>query len=250
MNRVISFLCLAGLITFGLAAEVLATASTHIWAPSTDIQPFGKWHITADMYLPVKKDSFGVRWPTVTNLGLTVGVLPFKNLNLELGLDHKSGTGPADDYPLYGNAKLGVPEGALGKWSPALAAGIYDVGTKKDLTNNDVFYGKVAKSFTAGKVSLGRFSAGYFQGNDKLLLNKRREKDNQGVMLAWERTLSELTDKLWVCGEYQGTESAYGTLNFGFSWKFAPNVSMIYGYDGFNNRNLPPTATLQVDIDI
>ena len=231
---------------FGFA---FATPSTHIWAPSTDVQPYKKWHITCDMYIPVEKDNTGVRWSTVTNLGLTVGILPLKNINMEVGLDHKSGTGLLDDYPLYFNAKFGTPEDGFTKFFPALAVGIYDVGTKRDQTDNNIVYAKAAKTFKAGKTSLGRFSVGYFTGNKNLLLDDKGEKDNQGLLAAWERTLDEISNKLWICAEYMGTKSGYGTLNFGFSWKFADNVFMIFGYDIFNNRNIPDVATFQVDID-
>ena len=47
-----------------------------------------------------------------------------------------------------------------------------------------------------------------------------------------------------------GTESVYGTVNFGAAWKFAPNVAVLIGYDLFNNDDLRGTATIQVDIDI
>ena len=223
-----------------------ATASTHIWAPSTDIQAYRVWHITSDAYMPTEPGP-----ATVTNMGLTVGVLPFQKLNLELGFDHKTGLGLTDRYPMYYNAKLGVPENTFGKYFPAIAAGIFDLGTKSfdDATglgtNYNVLYGKVAKTFSP----LGRFSLGYFFGNEDLLLDDKGEQDNSGVMAAWERTVTELSDKLWVCAEYMGTESVYGTLNFGAAWKFANNVGVILGYDIYNNSNFTDTVTLQVDID-
>ena len=36
-----------------------ATASTLIWAPSTDTQDYGTGHITADVYVPVEKNRDG-----------------------------------------------------------------------------------------------------------------------------------------------------------------------------------------------
>ncbi len=250
MKAIFSFLpVMLGLLIFGLAQQAGATASTHIWGPSTDIQAYKLVHVTVDMYLPIENDASGSRLPSVTNLGLTVGVLPCKTVNMEIGFDHKSGLGVIDDYPLYGNAKIGVPENAFGGVSPAVAVGIFDVGTKSDMTDCNVIYIKAAKTITADKVSLGRVSVGYFSGNDKLLLDADGEKDNSGLLLAWERTMSEWTDKLWLCAEYMGSESAYGTLNFGLSWKFASNVAVLGGVDIFNNDNLPTTATVQVDID-
>jgi hypothetical protein len=231
-------------------ADVHATASTHIWAPSTDVQAYNVWHITFDMYAAVKNDASGNRVPTVTNIGLTVGALPLKKINMEIGLDHKSGLGALDSYPMYGNVKIGVPENAFGNGLPAVAAGVFDMGTKGNRTDFNVIYGKIARTLSVGGVTLGRFSAGYFMGNEKLLLDRKGEKDNSGLLAAWERTLTEVSDKLWFCVEYMGTESVYGTLNVGASWKFANNVSMIGGYDIFDDDDLVNTVTLQVDIDM
>ena len=225
-----------------------ATATTHIWSPSTDIQAYKKWHLTSDFYVPTENNSDGTRANTVTNLGLTVGVLPFEKLNAEVGFDHKSGYGSLDDYPWYFNTKVGIPENAYGKFFPALAVGIYDMGIKNDKTDYNVMYGKAAKTFSIDEVSLGRFSIGYFKGDSKLLMHDG-EKDNSGLLFAWERVMPEISDKLWLCVDYQGTKSSYGAWNAGFSWKFADNVSGLFGYDFYNDRDLTDTYTVQIDID-
>ncbi|MEK7849945.1 MAG: hypothetical protein AAB213_03950 [Candidatus Omnitrophota bacterium] len=243
-----------GLLMFLVFGEVLvtrsafATASTHIWAPSTDVQAYKKWHLTADFYVPTESNSDGSRANTITNAGLTVGILPFKKLNAEVGFDHKSGYGVLDKYPMYFNAKVGIPEDSFGKFFPAVAFGIYDIGTKEDKTDSNVLYGKVAKTFILGGINLGRLSAGYFAGNNKLLVHGGK-KDNDGVLLAWERVMSEISDKLWLCVEYQGSRSSYGAMNYGASWKFADNVSVIFGYQIYNDVNLANTFTIQTDID-
>ena len=232
-----------------LGGESFATSTTHIWAPSTDVQGFKVWHVTSDIYIPEKKEATGNRLPAVTNIGLTVGVLPFKRVNAELGFDHKSGLGMIDNYPFYGNFKIGIPENSFGKFSPALAVGVFDIGTKRRTTDYNVFYGKLARTFEIGKWPLGRVSLGIFSGNSKLLLNRLGEKDNSGFFGAWERTIKEVSDKIWFCIEYMGTESVYGSANFGASWKFAPNVSIVGGYNIYNISTFVNTATLQVDID-
>ena len=224
-----------------------ATPSTHIWAPSTDVQPYKKLHLTSDFYVPTENNSDGSKTPTVTNLGLTVGVLPFKKLNAELGFDHKSGTG-VDNYPMYFNGKVGIPEGSYGDLFPAIAIGVYDVGTKSDKTNFNVAYVKTAKTLSLGEFSLGRISLGYFRGNPDLL-KYGDKKSNQGALIAWERTMSEISDKLWFAVDYQGSKSGYGTTNVGFSYKFSDNTSVIFGYDIYNNPNLANTYTVQLDID-
>lgn len=234
--------CLLSLVSYAFC-----TASTHIWAPSTDVQPYKKWHITSDFYVPTENNSDGTRAATVTNTGLTTGVLPFKNLNAEVGFDHKSGTG-VDNYPFYFNAKAGIPENAYGAFFPALAVGIYDVGLKHNKTDNNVSYFKAAKTFEINNFSLGRFSLGAFEGN-KNLLTYNGKASNKGILACWERTMPEISDKLWVAIDYQGSKSAYGAWNTGFSWKFSDNTSMIFGYDWYNNKNLANTYTVQLDID-
>ena len=231
-----------------LAPYSFATATTHIWAPSTDVQGYKKWHLTSDFYVPTESNSSGARPNTITNFGLTVGVLPFEKLNAEVGFDHKSGYGELDDYPWYFNAKVGIPENACGKFFPALAIGIYDLGTKNNKTNSNIVYGKTAKTFSIDDVSLGRISLGYFRGDGDLLVHGSK-KDNKGLLFAWERAMPEISDKLWVCLEYQGTRSSYGSWNAGFSWKFADNVSALFGYDFYNDRDLADTYTVQLDID-
>ena len=251
-RKTIPFLVIA--FSIGLCvSEAHATASTHLWAPSTDVQPFMKWHITSDVYLPFQTDTSGQPYPAITNVGLTVGVLPLEKINLEVGFDHKSGYGTFDRHPLYFNAKLGTPEGVFGKYVPALAVGIYDVGTKsydkqsETGTNANVLYVKAAKTFNP----IGRISLGYFSGNENILLDENGDKDNSGLLAAWERTLSKVSDNLWFCLEYMGSNSGYGTFHAGAAWKFADNAALLAACDVLNNRklNLPDTFSLQMDID-
>ena len=233
---------------FLMVTACYATASTHIWSPSTDVQPYKKWHLTSDYYVPTENNADNSRTATVTNFGLTVGILPFEKLNAEIGFDHKSGYGTLDDFPWYFNTKLGIPENAYGEFFPALAVGIYDVGTKENKTAYNVVYGKAGKTISLDGFSLGRFSAGYFRGDSDLLLHGAK-KDNDGALLCWERKMTQISDKLWVAVDYQGSRSSYGALNLGFSWKFADNTSAIFGYDIYNDRDLANTYTVQVDID-
>lgn len=235
---------LVGIMMLILAGNVFATPSTQIWIPSTDVQPFKKIHLGFDTYMKTEKNN-GVREPSVINNGITVGVLPYEKIQAEIGIDQRIvGSEPADSNPLYLNFKLATPEDSIFKGSPAVAIGGYDFGTKRDVTDNNIMYALIAKTFF-----IGRFSAGYFTGNDKLLLDSNGNKDNNGILLSWDRTMSEISDKLWFAVDYQGTKSGYGALSAGFSWKFSSNVSVIFGYDIYNNSNLKPTATIQVDID-
>ena len=245
LARIINALFLA--VMFG-TATVYATPSTHIWAPSTDIQPYKVVHLTHDVYAPVSKDAADERVAPVINLGLTVGVLPFEKINLEAGFDIIQAGVSADANPLYLNFKFGTPENSLIEGSPSIAAGSYLIGTKGDVTDYNVYYGKVAKTFG----QIGKVSVGYYTGNDELLLDENLDKANDGIMLCWEKTVTEISDKLWVAVDYMGGNNFLGTLNVGFAWSFTPNVSVIFAYDMLNNQDLTGVAdtfTTQLDIN-
>ncbi len=237
--------CVLSLLLFGGVA--VAAPSAQIFIPSTDTVPFGKFMLGFFTFVPVQKEE-GSFPQTVTDAGLTAGVLPFEKLQGEVGFDLIRGFGqPADNNPLYFNAKLAVPEDAFFSLSPAVAVGGYDFGTKTDASNFNIWYALVARTFPI----VGRLSVGYFSGNDKLLVDENGKKENAGVLLSWDRTISEISDKLWLAADYQGGKSSFGAFSIGAGWKFAPNVLFILGYTWFNNTkisNLENSVTLQTFI--
>jgi hypothetical protein len=264
---------LAAFTLCGLTATIAsATPSTQVWIPSTDIQAYKTVHLNFDTYVRTKAEGSdpnrqtGVpsnqNLPPVYTIGPTFGVLPFAKIQAEVGFDliyGGSNTGfGLDKYPFYGHFKIGMPEDNT--WIPAVAVGMYNIGTKSGdarkgelATNQDVAYGLVAKTLPV----VGRLSAGYFFGNKKVLVTDEKDasgnfkSDEKGVLLSWDRTLSEISDKVWVGVDYQGGNSALGALSFGVSYAFAKNVSVILGYDVYNNKNVAGqnTATIQVDIN-
>jgi hypothetical protein len=264
---------LAGFALCGLTATLAsATPSTQIWIPSTDIQAYKTVHLNIDSYVRTRAEGSdpnrqtGVpsnqNLPPVYVIAPTFGVLPFAKIQAEVGFDlvyGGSNTGfGLDKYPFYGHFKIGMPEDNT--WIPAVAVGMYNIGTKSGdarkgelATNQDVAYGLVAKTLPV----VGRLSAGYFFGNKKVLVTDEKDasgnfkSDEKGVLLSWDRTLSEISDKVWVGVDYQGGKSALGALSFGVSYAFAKNVSVIFGYDVYNNKKVAGqnTATIQVDIN-
>jgi uncharacterized protein with beta-barrel porin domain len=62
--------------------------------------------------------------------------------------------------------------------------------------------------------------------------------------------MSEISDKLWAAVDYQGGNNSFGALSFGVSWAFSPNVSVIVGYDIFNERKVAGKNTFTTQLDV
>jgi hypothetical protein len=255
VNKVImkKFLITAVLV-FSVSCEfAFSTASTQIWIPSTDFQKWKTIHLGLDNYIRTSKIN-GVRGAGIFDLGLTTGLLPFEKFQVEIGVDFLSmGDSQYDDHAFYFNAKIGFPETVLFKGSPAIAFGAYNFGLKKNLTDYNIIYGVIAKTIPI----IGRLSVGYYMGNEEVLVDENLMKEDKGLLLSWDRTMTEISDKLWLAVDYQGGKNYLGALNFGVSWTFSKNVSVIFGYDIYNNRNTyyntnnqnANTFTAQVDIN-
>ncbi len=245
--KTLALVCISAAFSALITVPAYPTASTHIWAPSTDVQEFKTGHATADVYVPVETNRDGSRARTIADEGLEFGVSPFKKLKAEAGFDYKTGYGNLDHWPVYFNGKLVIPEDSYGPYFPAIAVGIYDIGTSKNRTDYNVTYIKTAKTLKIRDFSLGKVSAGYFWGNGNLLLDKEGNKDADAIFCAWERTITEISDKLWLCVEYQGTESVYGAFNLGGSLQITKDLSVLAGYEFYNNKNYADTYTIQID---
>ena len=234
-TRIMAAAALAVAMTCGSA---MATPSTQIWIPSTDVKGFKEIHIDVDTYLRFsgqKENGFN---PNLYNIGLSAGVLPSENIKLEVGIDFlKSGyqddlTYGYDRAPLYFNAKLGTPEDAFGmKGLPAFAVGAYNLGTYDKperfiSTRQNIVYGLVARTLPV----VGRFSAGGYYGSERAL----GKEANSGIMASWDRSMPEISDKLWLAVDYMGGNNANGEVSVGGSWAFSKQVSLIVGAVFFN----------------
>jgi hypothetical protein len=220
-----------------------ATPSTIIWIPSVDFQGYKSFHLGIDNYaydFNGAKPGSGTAFPT--DFGLTVGVLPDSIILAEIGFDYMT----PQWSPFLLNAKVGVPEGAFTDWSPAIAVGGFGFGFAKNVTDYNIFYGMVGKTFPV----IGRIEAGYFSGNKNLLVDlSTGNADNSGILLSWDRQIPEVSENLWLAVDYQGTKSSFGALSYGFAWTFSKNVSVIFARDVFN-ADIPSTFTMQLDINI
>jgi len=249
MKKLISII----LIGLTFTGYIFSTPSTQLWIPSTDFQKWKSMHLGIDNYIRTQRIN-GVRGAAIFDIGLTTGLLPFEKLQGEIGVDYLyMGDNVYDNHPFFINAKMGLPEGAIFKGSPAIVAGAYNFGLKKNLTDYNIVYGLVAKTIPV----LGRISAGYYSGNSKVLVDENLEKASSGLLISWDRTMTEISDKLWLSVDYQGGRNYLGALNLGASWSFSKNVSVIFAYDIYNNRKAyynsnnqnADSFTVQVDIN-
>ncbi|MGC4117031.1 MAG: hypothetical protein QM765_21210 [Myxococcales bacterium] len=236
--------------TLAVSARVAATPSTQIWIPSPDVQKFETLHLNYDVYARPG------RTPLLM-LGPTVGVLPFEKVQAEVGFDLMfQGNSDLDSNPLYFHGKVAVPEDAFFHWQPSLALGIYNVGTRRSATVNtmqNIGYALVGRTLPY----LGRLSAGYYLGNAAVLRTNVlpgdtsvTRADNHGLMLSWDRTMSEISDKLWFAVDFQQGQNFLGAINAGVSYAFTKDISVIVGYDHYWNHTMAGKDTFTVQLDV
>ena len=232
LARIISALFLTVMLG---TATVYATPSTTYWTTAViDVQPYKVWHLGIDNYFTVLKDDPDAgAFPT--DVGLTVGVLPYEKIQLEVGVDlleNMIDSTTGKDNPLFFNFKFGTPEGSLFPGSPGIAAGMWNIGTKSDVTDYNIFHAMVGKSIP----QVGRIHVGAYSGNKDLLISSKREEDATGFMIGWDRWL--VKDKFMLAADYASGDNAIGAGGFGLYWFFAPNASMLMGPVFFNDDGI------------
>jgi hypothetical protein len=252
-----------------ITAQVLAsstaraTPSTTFWAPSTTyIQPYLVPHITYDTYFAggpapaADETSSGTvqnpsLYPVIT--GLTMGVLPWEKLQLEVGFDLLL---PSRD-PFLFNAKLGAPEGLFFKGSPSLAVGVFGIGTKSDVTGFDILYGQIQKSFPwGGYVSAG----GYYGAGSKILWLSSEGDENRGGFMGAVSAPDIILGlpglkKLVPVADIQTGENVFGAVGGGLYFYFTDAIDILTGPLFFFDRELQPGGrtfmwTVQLDVDV
>ena len=244
-----------------VSSSALATPSTTFWAPSTTaIQPFLTPHITCDTYFwkgPAAGQAGSPVYPVTT--GLTMGVLPWDNLQLELGFDLLL---PNSD-PLLFNAKLGVPEDKLFPFQPSFAVGIMGVGTKKSTatalgTDYNMLYAQVQHSIPAvgGYVSAG----GYYGLQDKLFQASDGSGTNRagfmGGFISPDININApWLQKINVAADVQTGKNAFGAVGGGLYFYFTDKVDLLTGPVYFLDGGSQPGGkqwfwTVQLDIDL
>jgi hypothetical protein len=247
--RILSGL-LAALALVGSAAH--ATPSSTLWTNMTlDIQSYGVLHIGVDNYFTAfkKASAGGSSFPV--DAGLTIGVLPFDKFQMEVGVDLLE----SSDYPAYFNLKMGSPEGVLFKGSPALEVGIFNVGTQKDVTNQNVVDLVIGKSIP----NVGRLSVGPYIGNSRVLVNGEGKKDNSGWMAAFDRGFhatkgadGQEFNRFVIATDYASGKNAIGGGSVGLYYYFTKDISLLAGHVWFNDEAINGKSkwTIQLDINL
>jgi hypothetical protein len=214
-----------------------------------DMQPFGVLHLGIDNYFRAPQDLPGTL-PTDFTV-FTIGVLPFKKLQMEAGLDYFADTA----HPWLFNGKIGAPEGALFKGAPALQVGIFNA-TKRFKTSRvdtNILFGVIGKTFAP----LGRFSIGPYWGNHATLVSSSGQAENVGVMVAFDRGffLGKSTDgaeynKLVLACDYASGKNPLGGGGGGLYYFFTKDISVLVGPTFFNDQGINGKWKLTVQVDM
>ena len=245
--RFMKIVAVASMLVAMACGSAMATFSGQIWIPSTDVKGFKEVNISIDNYARFSSNAdAGVN---TYDVGVTVGVLPLEKFKIEVGVDYITDNIAGSDmakHPANFNFKVGIPEDAFFKGMPAIAAGVFGMNTASDKLSANVAYGLIAKTFPV----IGRISVGGYNGAERTL----GAKTNNGVLASWDRTMSEISDKLWLAVDYMGGNNALSAVSVGGSWAFTPNVSLLIGANVYNpgQKDLPggkPTFTTQLDIN-
>lgn len=231
--KTVSLAVAALFATYGVSCGA-PTAQINI--PSTDVKGFSEAALSITNYT-----RFSGRADAGTSsylVGVETGLLPFEAVKLEVGADYMTtGTNsPADDHPFYFNAKLAIPEDLGFKGMPALAVGIYNAGTydKPEIgisTRQNIAYGLAAKTLPV----VGRFSVGGYVAAERAVRSSGNpQNNNSGVLASWDRTIGEISDKLWLGADYMGGNNANGEISVGASWLFTKQVCLLAGVVWYN----------------
>jgi hypothetical protein len=245
----IKMLAAAATMVAVASGSAMATPSGQIWIPSTDVKGFKEVNFSIDNYIRFSNSPDALA--NYYDVGVTAGILPFEKFKIEIGADYYTDNvagSLASKHPAYFNFKGGVPEDAFFTGMPAVAAGMFGINTASDLLSTNVAYGLLAKTLPV----VGRISVGGYSGDKDVLLNAKGEKDNTGLLASWDRTITEISDKLWLAVDYQSGNNGLGALSVGGSWAFSKQVSLLIGANFYNEIKTggKPSFTTQLDINL
>jgi len=237
-----------------------STPSTTFWAPSTPyLQPFGVLHITYDTYFNHK-----TAYPIIT--GLTIGLLPLKELNWEFGFDlflpspFKDQQGK-EVFPLLLNTKIGTPEDTFFKGQPGWSFGIFNLGFEKGVNNYNILYfmlGKTMLEDWGALKYLGTIQVGAFYGLEKTLFKSSDGKENNlGLLAGWFSYPIDvpIIEKIVLTADIMTGKHSLGAWGGGIYFFITPTIDLLTGPVFFFDKTAAGVPegwiwTLQLDVDI
>jgi hypothetical protein len=178
--------------------------------------------------------------------GFTVGVLPFSQVQAEIGYDALLPVALPTTFKdaNYLNAKVGTPENGL--IPLGISIGIFNVGFDANVTDYDVLHAEIGKTFDV----VGTLCLGGYYGNQKLLINDDGKTDNKGFMASWT---SPQVGKFIFIADYMSGNNALSAWALGATAYFADNCSLITGPVFPLSKQFAGSDkmmwTLQLDID-
>jgi hypothetical protein len=201
--------------------------------------------------------SAGTRAEYPTDAGLTMGVLPWKGFQLEVGFDlfypSVSASGPID-LPIVFNAKVGAPEDVYFKGQPAWSFGIYEMGLEEDYNDQNVLYANVGKTIPHfGVAAIG----GYYGLNEDLFLSSTGQDERGGFMASWQSPSIDVPkiDKIVLAWDIQTRKNVLGATGGGAYVYFTPSIDLLMGPVFYFDEALQPGGSswlwsMQLDVDL
>lgn len=199
---------------------VMASPSTVVFMPSTDIQYDKTWHLGQAVFI-LRDES-----RTVTDQALTYGVSP----RIEAGVDAFS----PYTKPVVLNAKVLLTEPGVA--DVPIAVGIYNVGAANTELDNRVAYIVGSKSTPAGY----RISFGAYTANENVVGD-----EHTGAMVGAEYSKGSW----WYGADFISGQNAIGTANVAVCHNFTPTMGVLVGDTRYNCGGIPDVYSVQFGVN-
>lgn len=225
-KTLLTYACLLNLLS-----QLSATPSSEWWTNATTaVQPCGTYNLgLIDYFTVFNRKGHGSSLPT--DVGLEIGVLSWKKINVEAGFDYLAPL----DYPLFFNGKFGVGEDFFFKGGPSMSFGIFGVGTHKTTNFNvlNLVFGHTLPEAIGGNVYIA-----FYHGNHSM------GKNRNGIMVAADRSFIDAVDcegkeyKKWrLIVDYATGRNFIGGGGIGISYYFTPDINALTGPVWFNDAS-------------
>ncbi len=221
--------------------SAMAGPTGQINIPSTDAK--GLKEVTISVNNNARFSTAADAGANLYDVGVVTGLLPYEKLKIEVGADYGTVGSPATKQPMTYNAKLATSEDALFKGLPAFAIGAYNLGAVNATSNaQNIAYALTARTFPV----VGRLSVGGYNGAQTAL----GKNNNTGVLASWDRTISEVSDKLWLGIDYMSGSNADGEVSVGGSWAFSKQITLLTGVTFYNKAALAGKTAFTTQLSI